>query len=102
MIVSEELKPVDETAAVTRRYRITGRVQGVFFRASTQARAQALGISGYAVNLADGSVEVLATGTEVAHRQLHAWLQRGPDAADVVSVTAVPVADAAPTGFSTG
>ena len=93
--------------AVTRRYRVTGRVQGVFFRASTRKQALALDMTGHAINLADASVEVLATGSETAHRQLHAWLQQGPEAAIVESVivemtTAPAVADPAPAGFTTG
>ncbi len=87
---------------ITRRYRVTGRVQGVFFRASTREQARALDMSGHAINLADGSVEVLATGNEAAHRQLRAWLQHGPEAAAVASVRAVAVADPAPAGFTTG
>ena len=44
------------------RFCITGKVQGVFFRASTRKQALRLGLRGYAKNLADGSVEVLAVG----------------------------------------
>ncbi len=92
---------------VTRRYRITGRVQGVFFRASTRSQAMALDMTGYAINLADGSVEVLATGTGTAHRSLHDWLQQGPEAAIVDAVTvetvsAAETAEFALTGFRTG
>ena len=57
---------------------VNGRVQGVFFRASTQQHAQSLGITGYARNLADGSVEVLACGTQSAVEQLRGWLWHGP------------------------
>ena len=48
------------------RFIVTGRVQGVFFRASTREQAQHLGLRGHAKNLADGSVEVLAAGDAVA------------------------------------
>jgi acylphosphatase len=65
---------------------VSGRVQGVFFRASTQRQAQQLGISGYAKNLPDGSVEVLACGDAQAVHQLSAWLWVGPPAASVTAV----------------
>ena len=58
--------------------RVTGRVQGVFFRASTQREAERLGIVGSARNCDDGSVQVLATGEEAAIEQLLAWLAHGP------------------------
>ena len=68
------------------RCRVEGRVQGVFFRASTQREAQQLDISGYARNLPDGSVEVLACGSESAVAQLKEWLWVGPPAARVTAV----------------
>jgi acylphosphatase len=67
--------------------RVTGRVQGVWFRASTRQQAQPLGIRGYARNLPDGSVEVLACGEEAALRSLKAWLRRGPPMARVDDLT---------------
>jgi len=60
------------------KFIICGRVQGVFFRASTRTEATRLGLDGYAKNLADGSVEVLACGDAAALDALHRWLQRGP------------------------
>lgn len=89
-------------AMSTRRYRVTGRVQGVFFRASTRAQAMSLGMTGRAVNLSDGSVEVLASGSEEAHRQLDAWLRHGPDRAIVESLSVEEIDEAAPPGFTTG
>ena len=71
---------------VVRRFRITGKVQGVYFRHSTRVRAERLAIRGTACNLADGSVEVLAAGAPAAVESLRAWLQRGPPAARVDSV----------------
>jgi acylphosphatase len=47
---------------VTRRFLVAGKVQGAYFRHSTRGEAQRLGIAGYARNLPDGSVEVLACG----------------------------------------
>jgi acylphosphatase len=69
-----------------RRFLVSGRVQGVFFRASTRERAAALGLSGYARNLDDGRVEVLACGSRVSLDALEKWLWRGPARAEVKRV----------------
>jgi acylphosphatase len=71
---------------VARRCIVAGRVQGVFYRASTQARARALGVTGYARNLPDGRVEVLACGAPDAVQALCDWLWDGPPAAHVTAV----------------
>jgi len=68
---------------MARRFLIEGKVQGVWFRASTQREAQRLGLTGFARNLADGRVEVLAIGTAGAMEQLDQWLQHGPELARV-------------------
>jgi acylphosphatase len=73
-------------AAELRGWLISGRVQGVFFRESTRRQAQALGLRGYAVNRADGRVEVAAGGDPGALDQLQAWLQQGPQLARVDGV----------------
>ncbi len=65
---------------------VSGRVQGVFFRASAAKEAQQLGITGYARNLSDGRVEVLACGDADALERFKAWLHRGPSAAEVSAV----------------
>lgn len=70
-----------------RGWLIAGRVQGVFFRESTRRQAEALGLSGQAINLDDGRVEVLAQGSSEALDQLAAWLQQGPPAARVDRVS---------------
>lgn len=62
---------------------VHGRVQGVFFRASTQREARRLGVTGWVKNRADGSVEILAEGDEDAIRDLSAWSQHGPSASRV-------------------
>ncbi len=80
---------------------VSGRVQGVWFRASTQRQAQALGLSGYARNLADGRVEVLACGEEGALSELRAWLCEGPPAAEVISVECSIWEGESPSGFTT-
>ena len=65
---------------------MTGRVQGVFFRASTRSVAEPLSIHGLAINLADGSVEVRACGDDAAIDQLVDWLHQGPRNASVTAV----------------
>ncbi len=68
------------------RFVVRGKVQGVFFRASTRVEAQSLGLCGYAKNRTDGRVEVLAVGTANAVEQLAQWLQHGPPQARVDAV----------------
>ncbi len=70
---------------------MSGRVQGVFYRATCAHRATELGVRGYARNLADGRVEVLACGDEAAVSVFVEWLWTGSTASKVV---AVEVADA--------
>ena len=68
------------------RFLVSGRVQGVFFRASTREQALRLGLAGHARNLADGRVEVIAVGAADAIETLAAWLAEGPPAAQVDTV----------------
>lgn len=83
---------------------VSGRVQGVFYRGSAARRARDLGVRGYARNLPDGRVEVLACGEEEAVQTFVSWLWTGSSAA---RVSAVDVADAPehherpPSGFHT-
>jgi acylphosphatase len=72
-----------------RRFLISGRVQGVFFRASTREQALQLGLVGYARHLSDGRVEVLAMGAVNALASLEQWLWQGPPAAEVTEVLIV-------------
>lgn len=65
------------------RFRVEGRVQGVFFRASTRDKACELGITGYVRNAEDGAVEGLACGEPESLSALRDWLLRGPRAAIV-------------------
>lgn len=74
------------------RFFVSGKVQGVWFRAFTAGHAQSLGLSGYARNLPDGRVEVLAMGDPVAVDALAKVLHQGPPRArvdEVVRETAV-------------
>jgi len=84
------------------RCHVSGRVQGVWFRASTQVQAQRLGIRGYARNLRDGRVEVLACGEEQALAKLKAWLWQGPSGAQVDKVECTVIDGLSPAGFTTG
>ena len=69
------------------RYVVSGRVQGVGFRASARGQALALGLSGWARNCADDGVEVLACGAAAQLEALHHWLHSGPPHAQVTAVT---------------
>ena len=72
--------------AEARRFTVSGRVQGVFFRDSTRQVAQSLQLTGHAINLPDGTVEVLACGAPAALDELAAWLRNGPPMANVTDV----------------
>jgi acylphosphatase len=62
---------------MVRRYLVKGRVQGVGFRWFVQREASALGMLGWVRNTAEGHVELMAAGSEEAHRKLYAALKRG-------------------------
>jgi acylphosphatase len=66
---------------------VSGKVQGVWFRASTQTEAERLSITGWARNLPDGRVEVMAFGDKDKLAELHTWLKQGPRLASVTDVT---------------
>jgi acylphosphatase len=84
-------------AEPARRVRVTGRVQGVFFRAWTQQQARELGVGGWVRNAADGSVEAHLEGDEAAVKALIQRLNEGPPAA---VVDAVAVEEVRPNGLS--
>jgi acylphosphatase len=81
---------------------VAGRVQGVFFRANTREQAQRLGLTGYARNLPDGRVQVLACGAPDAVARLKEWLRSGPPAARVSGVACEPAPEQKLSGFSAG
>ncbi|MDH3977280.1 MAG: acylphosphatase [Gammaproteobacteria bacterium] len=74
-----------------KRFIVFGQVQGVVFRASTAEEAERLGLSGSAVNLPDGTVEVVAFGEADHLRELAGWLAEGPPLAQVHRVESEPV-----------
>jgi acylphosphatase len=84
---------------VSRRYVITGRVQGVGFRWFTHDAAAGEGIHGWVRNLADGSVEVVAEGEADSMFRLEAAIRRGPGGARIEQVE---VEDQTPSGRATG
>lgn len=66
---------------------VSGKVQGVSYRAAAQRQALALNISGWVRNLADGRVELVAHGSIDAMEKFIAWLWEGPRLASVTDVT---------------
>jgi acylphosphatase len=85
-----------------RRIQVRGRVQGVFFRASTTEIATRLALRGRVENLPDGSVLVLAAGAPAALAEIAAWLQHGPPMARVEEVAIEEIDPASrdwPAGF---
>jgi acylphosphatase len=93
------------TELIARRCHVAGRVQGVFYRASTREHARELGVTGYARNMPDGRVEVLAWGRPDAVEALCRWLWQGSPSSQVtaVDVSAVPMSELGepPTSFRT-
>lgn len=72
---------------ICKRCVVSGRVQGVFFRHSTQKKALALGVKGWVRNLSNGDVECFLYGEQTQVEELCKWLHRGPAAAKVIQVT---------------
>jgi acylphosphatase len=86
----------------TARFLVSGRVQGVCYRAGTREQALALGLTGHARNLPDGRVEVLAAGAAAALDALERWLWQGPPAARVDAVERMELPEQATSGFHIG
>lgn len=80
------------TDVIARRVVVTGRVQGVYFRAQTVEVASALGVHGWVANRSDGAVEAHLEGREAAVMQVIAWMHHGPVRAHVeaIDVSVVP------------
>lgn len=86
-----------------RRYRVTGRVQGVGFRAFVWRQAQDLGLDGWVRNNPDGSVELLVAAEEVGHELLEQRLREGPRWSNVARVEVVEEPGTSlPPGFGIG
>ncbi|HCI03723.1 MAG: acylphosphatase [Candidatus Peribacteraceae bacterium] len=66
--------------------RVTGSVQGVFYRAATQEKAKELSLSGWVKNCPDGALEIFAEGSDEALTELTNWCHHGPDTAEVDGV----------------
>ncbi len=82
-----------------RFFRITGRVQGVGYRAWFEREALALGLNGWVRNRRDGSVEALAWGPAQALATLETQARRGPPAARVEAVQTSPAEPEGEAGF---
>ena len=80
-----------------RRVVVSGRVQGVFFRDSTQQEAERAGVNGWVRNTGDGRVEAVFEGDDDAVDRMVAWAREGPQRADVSDVE---VHDEEPEGLS--
>jgi acylphosphatase len=72
---------------------VKGRVQGVCFRVYTQKQADKLNLGGFVRNLANGDVEIVASGESIALQKLLAWCHKGPMLAKVTEVRANPIAN---------
>lgn len=81
---------------------VHGTVQGVGFRYFTAQKAMHLGLTGHAINLPNGDVEVQAFGDADALEQLTLWLNHGPEMASVESIDVSPIAYKARSVFTTG
>ena len=77
---------------------VSGRVQGVFFRANVRDRALQLGLKGYAKNLQNGNVKVVAQGNEEKLKELIEFIQKGPG---IAKVTDLKIKHKEPENFTT-
>jgi acylphosphatase len=84
-IIMEELLVMQDKISI--HCFVSGRVQGVYFRNSTQKQAISLSLTGWVRNVADGRVEVMAFGEREKLLQLYEWLHQGPLLAKVNHVS---------------
>jgi acylphosphatase len=84
---------------VSRRFTVTGEVQGVGFRWAAQGEAERLGLVGRVRNRADGAVELVAQGEDGAMTEFAGWLERGPRWAQVSDVDVEPIDPIGATSF---
>ena len=90
----------DAEDRICRQYRVRGVVQGVFFRDSTQKLAHRLNLSGYAKNLSDGTVEIVACGSAGNIAKMFTWLGEGPPMATVDAIEERIVSERQFSGFT--
>ncbi len=83
-----EVERVQQDDRKRARVRVSGRVQGVFFRDSTREKAQELGLAGYVKNTPDGDVEALFEGPSRSIEEMVRWCGQGPPHASVENVEA--------------
>jgi acylphosphatase len=81
-----EVERVQQDDRKRARVRVSGRVQGVFFRDSTREKAQELGLAGYVRNTPDGDVEALFEGPSQSVERMVRWCGQGPPHASVENV----------------
>ena len=81
------------------RITITGLVQGVFFRAESQQKAQELGLTGWVRNTSEGAVEIHAEGPKNKLKEFEEWCRQGPSRADVRDIATTEVAEEHSTSF---
>lgn len=77
---------MEQPGEIARRFVVRGRVQGVGFRYFVEKHAQRLGLRGYARNMPDGTVEVVAAGAPKAVDELNGYLHEGPRLSVVAGV----------------
>ncbi len=90
---------MNQTLRACRRFRVSGKVQGVHFRVSARECARGLGLAGWVCNLPDGRVEAVAAGTAAALAEFAQWLAQGPPRAMVSAVTSEACEEAVGSGF---
>jgi len=81
---------------------VSGKVQGVFFRACTADKATEIGLTGIVRNLCDGRVEIYAAGSAQQLSVLNDWLYQGSPASEVTGVLCAPAGDADSKFFANG
>lgn len=81
------------------RIRVTGKVQGVFFRASTKSKAEILGLKGWVRNEEDGSVLIEVEGKNAHVEEFKSWCETGPDFARVSEIDSEIISDQGFTEF---
>ncbi len=81
---------------------ISGKVQGVFYRASAKQMAETLSVTGWIKNTWDGNVEAVVSGDKEALEKFIAWCKKGPARAEVSEVIVTPEEDKSFPDFSVG